>query len=139
MEEINPVVVFSCSIMGITFIPKTHLFFTCGKDGAVKQWDADTFNHITSLKPAHHGEVWSIASSQSGMSLVTSSHDKSLRVWEKCDEVLVLEEEREMERERQMDKELEQEDNPVVRCQISTKSYWTELPLQLYNNTFVKQ
>lgn len=100
--------------MGVTFIPKTHLFFTCGKDGAIKQWDADTFNHITTLKPTHHGEVWSLASSQSGMSIVTSSHDKSLRVWEKCDEVLVLEEEREMERERQMDKELEQEENPVV-------------------------
>lgn len=100
--------------MGVCFLPKTHLFFSCGKDGAVKQWDADTFNLITTLKPPHHGEVWSVVPSPTGMALATSSHDKSIRLWEKCDEVLVLEEEREMEREKQYDAEVEQQENPVV-------------------------
>lgn len=100
--------------MGITFLPKTHLFFSCGKDGAVKQWDADTFNHITTLNPGHHGEVWGLAVSPSGMSLASSSHDKSIRLWEKCDEVLVLEEEQAQQREKEMDMEIEREDNPIV-------------------------
>ena len=102
------------SIMGMTFLPKTHLFFSCGKDGAVKQWDADTFNHITTLSPSHHAEAWAVVPSPSGMSLVSCSHDKSIRLWEKTEEVLVLEEEREQAREKEFDMEIEREDNPVV-------------------------
>jgi len=45
------------SVMGVAFVPKTHLLFTCGKDGTVKQWDADTYNHVTTLTPTHHAEV----------------------------------------------------------------------------------
>ena len=52
--------------MGLSFLPKTHLFFSCGKDGAVKQWDADNFSHVTTLSPAHHGEVWSVICDPSG-------------------------------------------------------------------------
>lgn len=44
----------------------------------------------------HHGEVWALAVSPNGKSVVTSSHDHSLRLWEKTEELLVLEEEREM-------------------------------------------
>ncbi len=36
--------------MCIQFIPNTHMFFTGGKDGLLKQWDADTFEHILTLK-----------------------------------------------------------------------------------------
>lgn len=48
------------------------------------------------------------------MSVISSSHDKSIRVWDKCDEVLVLEEEKEHQREKEFDMEIEQEENPVV-------------------------
>jgi U3 small nucleolar RNA-associated protein 12 len=32
------------------FISKTHLVFTGGKDGKIKQWDADSFEHIVTLQ-----------------------------------------------------------------------------------------
>lgn len=41
-----------CSVMCLQFIPKTHMFFTGGKDGLIKQWDADNFEKITILKVA---------------------------------------------------------------------------------------
>jgi U3 small nucleolar RNA-associated protein 12 len=37
------------SVTGIVFIPKTHYLFTCGKDGKVKEWDADSFQKILTL------------------------------------------------------------------------------------------
>lgn len=40
------------SVMFLQFLPKTHLFFTAGKDKKIKQWDADKFEHIQTL------EVW---------------------------------------------------------------------------------
>jgi U3 small nucleolar RNA-associated protein 12 len=41
---------FCFSIMCLQFVAKTHLFFTGGKDGKIKQWDADNFEHITTLQ-----------------------------------------------------------------------------------------
>ena len=38
------------SIMCTQFVHKTHMFFTGGKDGRVKQWDGDTFDHIQTLE-----------------------------------------------------------------------------------------
>ncbi|KAK3097407.1 hypothetical protein FSP39_009376 [Pinctada imbricata] len=95
------------SIMCLQFISKTHLFFTGGKDGKIKQWDADNFEHIITLEvrylsfKGHHAEVWCLAVSSTGNFAVSGSHDKSLRLWEKTKEPLVLEEEREMEREKE--------------------------------------
>lgn len=37
------------SVNGLCFVPKTHYFFTCGKDGKVKEWDADNFQKIITL------------------------------------------------------------------------------------------
>lgn len=48
------------------------------------------------------------------MTVASSSHDKSIRLWEKCEEILVLEEEKEQQREKEFDAEIEQEENPVV-------------------------
>lgn len=45
----------------------------------------------------HHGEIWALAVSSQGAFVVTGSHDKSIRIWEKTDEPLFLEEERERE------------------------------------------
>ena len=44
----------------------------------------------------HHGEVWSLAVSTSGNVVATAAHDKSIRLWQKTHEPLILEEEREM-------------------------------------------
>jgi U3 small nucleolar RNA-associated protein 12 len=51
----------------------------------------------------HHGEIWALAVSNQGNFVVTGSHDKSIRIWEKTDEPLFLEEERERELEAMYD------------------------------------
>ncbi|KAH9940581.1 WD-repeat-containing protein [Amylocystis lapponica] len=77
----------------------SHYFWTVGKDKMVKYWDGDKFESIQKLE-GHHGEVWALAVSNAGKFVVTGSHDKSIRVWEKLDEPLFLEEERERELEQ---------------------------------------
>lgn len=37
------------SVKGLQFVPRTHYFFTCGKDGTVKQWDGDSYAKIITL------------------------------------------------------------------------------------------
>ena len=41
-------VIFSVSCL--KFVPKTHLFFSGGKDRLIKQWDADNYQHVITLK-----------------------------------------------------------------------------------------
>lgn len=55
---------FPCSVMFLQFVPKTHLFFTAGKDKKIKQWDADKFEHIQTLevKP----EIWGHVAQREG-------------------------------------------------------------------------
>uniref|UniRef100_A0A336KWX1 CSON000766 protein n=1 Tax=Culicoides sonorensis TaxID=179676 RepID=A0A336KWX1_CULSO len=86
------------SVMSIQFIPKTHLFFTCGKDGKIKQWDADTFQKILTL-PGHIGEAHALAVSPNGKYLVTAGSDRVIRLFERTDEPLVLQDVQEEERE----------------------------------------
>ncbi|KAL4241239.1 TBC1 domain family involved in cilium biogenesis [Abortiporus biennis] len=76
----------------------SHYFWTVGKDKMLKYWDGDKFENIQRLE-GHHGEIWALAVSNHGKFVVTGSHDKSIRVWEKLDEPLFLEEEREREME----------------------------------------
>jgi len=37
------------SVTCVKFVPNTHLFFSAGKDGKIKQWDADKFERIQVL------------------------------------------------------------------------------------------
>ncbi|KAK7695479.1 hypothetical protein QCA50_000115 [Cerrena zonata] len=76
----------------------SHYFWTVGKDKYLKYWDGDKFENIQKLD-GHHGEIWALAVSNTGKFVVTGSHDKSIRIWEKLDEPLFLEEERERELE----------------------------------------
>jgi len=39
-----------CSVQCLQFISKTHMFFSCSHDGTIKQWDADSFELITTLQ-----------------------------------------------------------------------------------------
>ena len=55
----------------------------------MKQWDADSFERILTLD-GHHGEIWSLAVSPNSRFVVTSGHDKSLRLWERTEEVRVV-------------------------------------------------
>lgn len=38
------------SVTGLQFVPKTHYFFTCGKDGKVKEWDGDSYHKVQTLQ-----------------------------------------------------------------------------------------
>ncbi|GJQ79396.1 hypothetical protein Trydic_g16255 [Trypoxylus dichotomus] len=88
------------TITSVQFVPRTHYIFTCGKDGKVKQWDADTFVKITTLQ-GHAGEAWNLAVSPSGQYVVSCGSDKVLRMYEKTEQILVLQDEEEEEREQQ--------------------------------------
>uniref|UniRef100_A0A452SDA4 WD repeat domain 3 n=1 Tax=Ursus americanus TaxID=9643 RepID=A0A452SDA4_URSAM len=112
------------SVMYLQFVPKSHLFFTAGKDHKIKQWDADKFEHIQTLE-GHHQEIWCLAVSPSGDYVVSSSHDKSLRLWERTREPLILEEEREMQREAEYEESVAKEDQPVVPGETQGDNYFT--------------
>lgn len=77
----------------------SHRFWTVGKDAKVKYWDGDRFVHVQTME-GHHGEVWALATGHHGRLVVTAGSDRSIRVWEKTDEPLFLEEEREKELEK---------------------------------------
>ena len=55
--------------------------------------------------------------SPNGKFLITAGHDKTLRLWEKTQEPLVLEDERETEREREEDEQLATGDRPHANDQ----------------------
>jgi U3 small nucleolar RNA-associated protein 12 len=92
------------SVMAVGFIPhpverdENHIVFSASKDGVLKSWDGDKFEQIQKLE-GHHGEIWAMAISRTGETVVTASHDKSIRVWEVGDDLVFLEEEREKELE----------------------------------------
>lgn len=99
------------SIMSLSFIAHpiersdSHFLFSASKDGLLKSWDADKFEHVQKLN-GHHGEIWAMAVSRTGDFAVTASHDKSIRLWHQSDEPLFLEEERERELEEAYDTNL---------------------------------
>lgn len=92
------------SVMAVKFIPKTHLFWSCGKDGKVKQWDADSFVQIQSVS-GHLGQAYNLAVSVTGHHLVSCGSDRTIRLFERSHEAIVLEDIQETERE---EKEREQ-------------------------------
>lgn len=88
------------SVTGLQFVQKTHYFFTCGKDGKIKQWNADNFDKIITLQ-GHVGEAWGLAVSPSGQFVVSCGADRVLRLYEKSDQILVVQDEDEEEREKE--------------------------------------
>ena len=93
------------SVMQVAFIPhpmerdEAHAIFSASKDGVLKVWDGDKFEQVQRLQ-GHHGEIWAMAVSRTGETVVTASHDKSIRLWTVGDDLIFLEEERERELER---------------------------------------
>lgn len=76
----------------------SHRLFTIGKDALVKYWDGDNGEQVQVLR-GHSGDIFALAVSAEGGRTVTAGADRSIRVWEKTDELLFLEEEREKELE----------------------------------------
>lgn len=86
------------SVMAVRFVAGTHMFWTCGKDGRVKQWDGDTFVKIRTLD-GHIGEAYSLAVAPGGTHLVSCGSDHVLRMYERNQEPIVLQDIQEEERE----------------------------------------
>ena len=96
--------------MQVKFVRKTHYFFSAGKDGVVKYWDADSFTQIL-VMPGHLKEIWAMQVSTNGNFFVTASHDFSMRVWKRTDEQVFLEEEREKAMEEAFEKDVLEEEH----------------------------
>uniref|UniRef100_A0A6G1SP55 WD repeat-containing protein 3 n=1 Tax=Aceria tosichella TaxID=561515 RepID=A0A6G1SP55_9ACAR len=98
----------------VKFIPKTHHIFSCARDRQIKQWDCDIFIKIQTLRK-HMAEIWCLGLSTNGKYLVTGSHDKSIRIFRKTEEILVPSEEEETERELEDERNVfEKQDNIVL-------------------------
>lgn len=86
------------SVMCVKFVPKTHLFWSCGKDGKIKQWDADSFVQIQTVS-SHIGQAYCLDVSKTGYYTVSSGSDRMIRLFERSDEPIVLEDMQETQRE----------------------------------------
>lgn len=89
-----------------------NLFWSAGKDGKLKQWDAIKFNHIQTLE-GHTNHIDSIALTSDSKLLISASRDKSIRIWQLSDEIVVLQEEEENKREKEYEQKLLEDDDIV--------------------------
>lgn len=79
----------------------------------------------------HLGEVWCIAVAKLGRFVVSCSADRSLRIWNRLDEQLFLEEERELEVEREYElQEQNARDREVGDVGSGVRGIDGELPTQ---------
>ncbi|KAI6196720.1 hypothetical protein M3Y94_01142400 [Aphelenchoides besseyi] len=77
-----------------------QLIWSAGKDGKIKQWNAKKFDQIQVLN-GHFADIRAFETTADGNTLVSASHDKSIRIWEQSEELIVVEEEREQEQEKE--------------------------------------
>ena len=92
------------SVTNLKFQPDTHYFFSASKDGVIKYWDADRFEQVL-LLPGHSTgtSIWTIAISFDGAFMVSAGQDRSLRLWERGEDLVFVEEEKERALEAQAD------------------------------------
>lgn len=105
----------------------SHHFWTCAKDGKLKYWDGDRFQCIQTLT-GHHGDVSALAVGAKGTMLVSSGADRSIRIWEKTEEPLFLEEERERELEEMYERDPAQQHRRDDELAIGSLPEGTEGP-----------
>jgi len=104
------------AVTSVKFVASTHHFFTTGKDHTIKQWDGDRFEQITTLE-GHQAEVSGSVVSKNGTFMVSCSHDRSIRIWERTQELLNLDEEKEIAREADQERVEAEEEAAVARAQ----------------------
>lgn len=90
------------AITGAIFLPNSYQFITSGKDGLVKYWTDDQYSLLQKLE-GHKKEIWAMALAPRANLLVTVSSDRSIRIWNRSDEQLFLEEERENQMEEMLE------------------------------------
>ena len=91
------------SVTDLKFVKRTHNFFTSSKDGTVRYWDGDRFEQILLLH-GHSAEVNCLAVSRTGAFVLSGGMDRQVRVWERTQDMVFLEEERDRELEQMFDK-----------------------------------
>ena len=94
------ILILSVIVVSVCWVFDTHLFFSMGKDGSIKQWDGDNYQLIQKLT-GHHDEINSGTLSNHGDMVCTVSKDRSIRLWERNEELVVLEEEDQKIREQE--------------------------------------
>ncbi|EYC25157.1 hypothetical protein Y032_0012g1735 [Ancylostoma ceylanicum] len=100
-------------VSAVLFSPSEEiLVWSAGRDGKIKQWDAQKLCHVQTLD-RHSAEVRALAQTNNGSSLFSASHDKSLRCWDLTEEIIVVQEEEEMEREKDYEARLVEEEDVV--------------------------
>ncbi|KAI9021171.1 WD40-repeat-containing domain protein [Hyaloraphidium curvatum] len=95
-------------VTALKWVWGTHYLWTVGRDGMAKYWDMDAKEMVQQI-PAHRSEAWCLAVAPHGRFVATGSHDRSVRVLERTDVQLFLEEEREREMEEAEEAELAKE------------------------------
>uniref|UniRef100_A0A0N5BPQ4 WD_REPEATS_REGION domain-containing protein n=1 Tax=Strongyloides papillosus TaxID=174720 RepID=A0A0N5BPQ4_STREA len=98
----------------VKFSTKTdeRLFWSAGKDGKIKQWDADKFNRVQVLN-GHSGAVKCLAQASDSSFIISAGSDKSIRLWDLTDEIIVLSELEQIEREKELEAKLIDEEDIV--------------------------
>lgn len=56
MKYVRLLRIGGCAVRQVAFVPDTHYAFSVGKDGLVKYWDADRWEHLLTLE-GHKAEV----------------------------------------------------------------------------------
>ena len=102
------------SVTAVRFQPQTHYFFSCGKEGMLKYWDADRFEQILEL-PGHTSAAWGVDLAYDGTVCVSVGADRTLRVWRRTEEMVFVEEEKERALEATIDLEAAQQRGGEVR------------------------
>ena len=77
-----------------------HNFWTVGRDGAVKYWDGDSWERILEVKGEGGAELWAVAGDSMANWVCVAGRDKAIRIWERTEEQVFLEEEKEKEIEQ---------------------------------------
>jgi len=90
------------SVTDLRFVRRTHNFFTTSKDCTVRYWDGDRFEQILILN-GHSAEVSCLSISSTGAFVLTGGLDRQVRVWERTQDIVFLEEERDRELEQMFD------------------------------------
>lgn len=80
-------------------------FWTVGRDGGVRYWDGNTWERILEVKK-DGAEIWAVEGDSRGDWVVVAGRDKAIRIWERSEEQVFLEEEREKEVEANYEEDL---------------------------------
>jgi len=95
-------------ITHVQFVPLTHMFWSCARDGNIKLWDADKVIMVQCLKVPIDREIsvnYAVPSNDGEFMLASTTNPLTMRLYEKTSETIIPAEEEMHERDLQADKE----------------------------------